>query len=78
VLGIADVGVHDDFFALGGESMAAIQIANRVFEEFQVDETVEEFLTSVTTPAELARRIDEAATPSASTSDVEHHNDNAR
>jgi acyl carrier protein len=60
VLGVSDIGVHDDVFTLGGHSIAAIQIANRLSDEFDVDETFEHFLTDVTTAAELARRLDDA------------------
>jgi acyl-coenzyme A synthetase/AMP-(fatty) acid ligase len=32
-----DVGVNEDFFALGGESLIAAKLSNRITEEFQVD-----------------------------------------
>lgn len=78
VLGVPAIGVHDDFFALGGHSMAVIQIANRVFEEFHVEETFEHLLANVTTAAELARRIDESSARAASTCEAEQSNDHAR
>jgi len=37
VLGVERVGLHDDFFALGGHSLKAIQVASRVRERFDVD-----------------------------------------
>jgi phthiocerol/phenolphthiocerol synthesis type-I polyketide synthase E len=77
-LGVANVGVHDDFFALGGHSVAAIQIANRMFEAFHLDETFEHFLSDVTTVAELARRIDETSAV-VDTSEIEQNiEDHAR
>ncbi|MDP6437281.1 MAG: amino acid adenylation domain-containing protein [Gammaproteobacteria bacterium] len=36
VLGIAEVGVHDDFFELGGHSLLAAQLVSRVTESMQV------------------------------------------
>lgn len=36
-LGVASVGVHDDFFALGGDSLAAARIMARIREELDVD-----------------------------------------
>jgi amino acid adenylation domain-containing protein len=36
VLGVADVGVHDDFFELGGHSLLAAQLVSRVTESMQV------------------------------------------
>jgi acyl carrier protein len=55
LLGVVHIGVHDDCFSLGADSMAAVQIANRVSEEFDV-EMFEDCLAGVTTVAELARR----------------------
>ncbi|SFH03173.1 amino acid adenylation domain-containing protein [Duganella sp. CF458] len=37
VLGVAPVGVHDDFFALGGNSLIAIQLGCRIRGAFQAD-----------------------------------------
>jgi amino acid adenylation domain-containing protein len=37
VLGIEPVGVHDDFFALGGHSLSATQVISRLRTTFQVD-----------------------------------------
>lgn len=37
VLGISPVGVDDDFFDLGGDSLAALQVVARVSEELGVD-----------------------------------------
>jgi acyl carrier protein len=40
VLGIERVGVHDDFFDLGGHSLAVTQIVSRVVERFNVELSV--------------------------------------
>ena len=37
VLGVAQVGVHDDFFDLGGHSLTATQATSRIRSVFQVD-----------------------------------------
>jgi len=61
VLGLSHVGVHDDFFALGGHSLAAAQIAARLRDAFAVDVPVAAVFESPT-PAELARVVDDAVT----------------
>ena len=37
VLGLDKVGIHDDFFALGGHSLRATQVTSRIREEFLID-----------------------------------------
>jgi amino acid adenylation domain-containing protein len=44
VLGTANVGLQDDFFALGGDSLAAMRLANRVRRAFGVDILVDSLL----------------------------------
>ena len=61
VLDLSHVGVHDDFFALGGHSLAAAQIAARLRDAFAVDVPVAAVFESPT-PAELARVVDDAVT----------------
>lgn len=43
VFGIDGIGTQDDFFALGGESLLALQIVNRIREVFRVDVSVRHF-----------------------------------
>lgn len=43
-LGLADCGVDDDFFSLGGNSLGAAQIAARTRELFRVDISMAELL----------------------------------
>ncbi|MFE7392934.1 amino acid adenylation domain-containing protein [Streptomyces sp. NPDC057582] len=50
------VGVHDDFFWLGGHSMLAIRMIARVREDFAVDLPATAFFDDPT-PAGLARRV---------------------
>lgn len=66
VLGLPRVGAHDDFFALGGHSLAAAQIAARLQDAFSVDLPVAAVFESPTV-AELARAVEAAAgdTPAA-------------
>ena len=59
VFGVEPVGIHDDFFALGGESLIALQLLNRLRAAFQVDLSLRRFfeaptiagLSAVMTPA---------------------------
>jgi acyl transferase domain-containing protein len=48
VLGIPRVGIHDDFFELGGNSILATQIISRLNDTFQVDLAVLDLLESPT------------------------------
>jgi acyl carrier protein len=58
VLGVAHVGIDDDFFALGGHSLAAAQIAARLHDAFHVDVPVGAVF-EFPTPAEMARVAEE-------------------
>jgi amino acid adenylation domain-containing protein len=75
VLGLARVGVTDNFFALGGHSLIATRIVSRVRESFKLEvplrslfvtptieglaETLEESLLEGADQAEIARLLDE-------------------
>ncbi|MCW3844716.1 SDR family NAD(P)-dependent oxidoreductase [Micromonospora yasonensis] len=48
VLGLDRVGVHDDFFALGGHSLAAVQIGTRIRSRFGVELNLRGFFDSPT------------------------------
>ncbi|MCD0256656.1 phosphopantetheine attachment site family protein, partial [Xanthomonas melonis] len=37
VLGVEQIGRHDDFFALGGHSLLAVRVASRVRQVFRVE-----------------------------------------
>lgn len=48
VLGLDRVGVHDDFFALGGHSLAAVQIGAKIRSRFGVELNLRGFFDSPT------------------------------
>ncbi len=58
-LGLENVGVHTDFFEVGGNSMHAIQLALRLREAFGVDIELKELLTA-RTPAGQAQVLEKA------------------
>ena len=59
VLQIADIGVHDNFFDLGGHSLAATRIVSRVLAYFRVDLSLTLFYGSATL-AGLAVNVENA------------------
>src|SRR6185436_9871880 len=59
LLGIADVGVHDSFFALGGHSLLGTRLLSRLRDELGPELPLATLFASPT-PAELAVRIEEA------------------
>src|SRR5262249_13934992 len=78
VLGLEQVGIHDNFFALGGHSLSATQVISRVRTAFQVEvslrgvfeqPTIAEFAVLITwqlakeiEPEELAGLVAEVET----------------
>jgi acyl carrier protein/alpha-ketoglutarate-dependent taurine dioxygenase len=59
VLGIENLGIHDNFFDLGGHSLLATQVMSRLRQTFQVEVPLRR-LFEVPTVAGLARSIEEA------------------
>jgi acyl carrier protein len=57
LLGLAEVGIHDSFFDLGGDSLLGTQVITRVRDAFGVDLPLPA-LFELPTPAALAERID--------------------
>jgi amino acid adenylation domain-containing protein len=51
------IGIHDNFFEIGGYSLLAIQIVSRLRKEFQIEILLPTFF-EVPTVADLARRIE--------------------
>ncbi len=64
-LGVSEVGVHDDFFALGGDSLTILRIVTRVGETLQVEMPLSQFFHQPTV-AGLAGAIASASAGSAS------------
>ncbi|WP_445282548.1 non-ribosomal peptide synthetase [Streptomyces sp. DSM 118148] len=60
VLGVPGVGVDDDFFALGGESLQAVRLASRIEAELGYEISVGDVLNHPTV-AELDRHMEELA-----------------
>ena len=59
VLGVAAVGIHDNFFALGGHSLSAVQVLSRLRKAFQVDVPLRTLFDTPTVVA-LARCLETA------------------
>jgi len=59
VLGISEVGVYDDFFELGGDSLLAIQIISRVRQNFSVEPRMRDFFDA-STVASFTEMIEQA------------------
>ncbi|WP_442951394.1 phosphopantetheine-binding protein [Oscillatoria sp. CS-180] len=58
VLGVEQVGIHDDFFELGGHSLLATQLVAQLLNTFAVEVTVID-LFEATTVAGLAQRVEQ-------------------
>jgi amino acid adenylation domain-containing protein/non-ribosomal peptide synthase protein (TIGR01720 family) len=60
VLGLERVGVHDNFFEVGGDSLSSMRVISRVRQAFEVDVPVRALFESPTI-AELAEQVESSA-----------------
>lgn len=68
LLGIEPIGIRDNYFDLGGNSLSAIQLASRLKDTFGVDVSVPRIFNAPTV-AELAAMLD-AAAPAPASADI--------
>lgn len=59
LLGREQVGIHDDFFETGGDSILATQVLSRIFNTFQVEIPLEALFSGNFTVAGLSMLIEE-------------------
>ncbi len=59
LIGVERVGVLDDFFSLGGESLIAVQALSRIRDRFRVEIPLTALFTDDFTVAALAERVNE-------------------
>ncbi len=62
VLGLDEVGMHDNFLELGGDSLLAMQVISRVNDLFQLEAPLHDILEAATV-AEMSGLIDNEADP---------------
>lgn len=59
VLGITEVGIHDNFYELGGDSLIATQLTSRLRAKFPIDLALRDLLSQATIPAKQAEMIEQ-------------------
>lgn len=57
VLTTDQIGIHDDFLSLGGDSLAAMRCINRIIAAFGVEVSLDLFLLESATIAQVALEI---------------------
>ncbi|MGG4460874.1 amino acid adenylation domain-containing protein [Brevibacillus porteri] len=62
VLGVGEIGIHDNFFARGGDSLRAIQCLNLIKERYQIDLSLQSLFeaSTICTLAELIKTSTQA------------------
>ncbi len=58
VLGIEKIGIHDNFFDLGGHSLSAVQVTVKIHQAYNIDLTLQSFFQSASLE-ELAVAVEE-------------------
>ena len=66
VLNTQDIGIHNDFLNLGGDSLAAMRCINRISAVFGVELPVDLFLLDFASVAKVASEVDKARLADAS------------
>ena len=59
VLGIAEIGIYDNFYELGGDSLSATQLVSRLRTKFPVDLPLRELLSSAMIPRLQAEMLEQ-------------------
>jgi len=63
ILKLKDIGIHDNFLDLGGDSLSAMLCISRVRTEFGVELQIEDFFVDPASIAELAMIIHQGQAP---------------
>ncbi|HYV11059.1 MAG TPA: MupA/Atu3671 family FMN-dependent luciferase-like monooxygenase [Pyrinomonadaceae bacterium] len=63
LFGVDQIGVHDDFFDLGGQSLSAIQLITRVREAFQIEFPLTDLFNAPTIAAMAEKITSQQLTP---------------
>jgi|SRR6185436_12576965 len=71
LLGLSEVGIHDNFFDLGGDSLLITRFLSRVHEIFKVELPLDVLFAGSLTVAELARAIAKYQISQASPEEIE-------
>jgi acyl carrier protein len=69
-LNVEPIGVHQNFFHLGGTSLLATQLLSDVYDAFQVELTLKELFDDAPTIAGLAQAIERRQIEQASMTDI--------
>ena len=69
ILSLKQVGIHDNFFDLGGHSLAATRVVSQVIKQIEIEIPIQSFFKTPTVAA-LARYIEKASQRDESTTDV--------